>query len=207
MTYRFEGREYRWKSLEDFLWGEQKDPYKGLGYDQLNQEDFVLLEKQLGHALPALLKELYKVSNGSSPYYSIYPILDTEGYLKHYVEFYQLETMNQHFYNEYFLGDFDTDPLGREERRWPLGVLALNRVAEHECVGLDYRKCNEKGEPSVVFVTGYPLKDVDCDESLSEGFTEYYLYHLEDSFEDFMSKLLTEEEIKPFIQESPYGGW
>lgn len=194
MTFMSNGKEYGWKTLEEFWWGKE-EPLENT--TPLNQQDVDALENKLGSPLPTLFKKIMAVAGMMDPAYRHYPLLDAEDKLINFVPFYNVYLIEPDYYENHFLGDFTDDC-----KRWPTGVLVISEEDMFEHVALDYRDMEGKKEPAVIYVSENKITGVQEDEYIADD--SFYIYHLADNFEAFANKLLCDEEINEFIDRSPY---
>ncbi len=147
----------------------------------LTDEMVAEAEKKLGYKLPQAYIELMKIQNGGKLRRNVWKHEDVDKTTVYEVvteAFYSIgsekdlslfgEFSNEFWYNEW-------------EYPRNVGVIIAETISGgHDMIYLDYRECGKDGEPRV---------------SVCFQESDYEIVVLANSFEEFISKLITEEEL------------
>ena len=157
-----------------------KEKYEG---EKVTDEMVKSAEDRLGYKLPESYIKLLKQRNGGMPKEKVCcPTTERTSWSDNCIEINAIFGIGKTHYSI-----FNT-PFWVNEWGYPdIGIAICDcPSAGHDMVFLDYRECGPKGEPKVVHI------DQEWD---------YKITHLAETFEEFINKLKTEEEMEIFKED------
>ena len=153
------------------------------------------MEKAFGIKLPESFLEVYRQQQGRTQHRYVFPFLDDDGCLVDYLDFH--------------LGRLAWIELNTgSSRGWgmPEKTIVIDTYEGHVAFALDYRNRKRVQEPSVIYI--------DCDgyldryglpvETFEKECRVVEIIRLGDSFDEFLSKLLTADELNARAASSPH---
>lgn len=174
------------KQTYKHLWQENAYYDKTCTGAPLSDEAIRLAEKKLGYKLPQAYLDLMRAKNGGALNKHIWlgkPLYENEYYAIFTECFYSLDDKKQNAIFGEFGNQFWFDEWGYPK---DLGVIIADTISGgHEMLYLDYRDCGKAGEPKV---------------SICYQESDFKIIPLANTFDDFLSKLCSEDDYAAFIE-------
>ena len=166
----------------DAFWDDSDYALSAYDSGPFDQAEIDRLEQELGYKLPASYIELMRSRNGGIPVPCLFPTGTGE---YDYVAIAGIPGIGHE--KDFSLGGYLGSRFMIEEWDYPdIGIGICDcPSAGHDMVFLDYRECGPQGEPKVVHI------DNEFDNAITP---------LADSFEEFITGLVTEEAFKEMVE-------
>ena len=174
------------ETIPNNFWSNSEYEAKNFVEKPLTDEMITFTENKLGYKLPKAYIDLMRIQNGGTPI--------KNNYLNEYAKGREVNIIGQIVFfgigseKKYSLfGEFGNE-FWFQEWEYPrdLGVIiAITESGGHDMIYLDYRECGRYGEPKV---------SVCCSEF------DHKIKVLTNSFEDFISMLVTGQEVDNFLE-------